>query len=402
MFDSLLGRFGYIKAERNRLGEFWYTIDTNGFSDDGKYLQLSLTNPVLMTIIALRSNIYSQMEIKHLNANGEIIENSPVIALLNSPNYFQSKEDFFFQQMWFMSASGNNYTYQRKAFNTDVLPKALYNLVPAEIDFNQQNKLNKFIFTQKDFNSYGERKIKYKLDDTLIEIPFNAIIPFYDLGNGLTNNAFMQSPSRVRGILKPLQNIEENLKAKHVNLQMAQKFIGRNQSTGNEAQMQEGDKNAIERVISSKSLVLTNRANVEVQHLVNDLKRLYLDDQFSMDALKCLLAYDMNKDILNYFGNGASTFDNQERGELRYLQNSIIPMANSTMNSFSQQFGLFEKGEKLVASYDHLNVMQPVINEKIDTLLKLENTIKVGIENGTITPSEAVEMSKQLRIKLGL
>jgi len=87
---------------------------------------------------------------------------------------------------------------------------------------------------------------------------------------------------------------------------------------------------------------------------------------------------------------------------LRYLQNSIIPMANSTMNSFSQQFGLFDKGEKLVASYDHLNVMQPVINEKIDTLLKLENTIKVGIENGTITPTEAVEMSKQLRIKLGL
>jgi hypothetical protein len=402
MLNTLLGRLGYIKAERNRLGEFWYTIDVNGFGNSTKYLEMSLNNPVLMTIIALRAKIYSQMEIKHLNAKGEVIENSPVVNLLNTPNYFQSREDFLFQQMWFLSASGNCYTYNRKAFNSDQLPKALYNLVPAEIDFNESHKLSKFIFTKQDFKAYGERKIKYTLDGTQIEIPLNAIIPFYDLSNGLTNNTFMQSPSRVQGIVKPLQNIEENLKAKHVNLQMSQKYLGKNSADGNNANLQENDKNTIERVISAKNLVLTNRANVEVQHLVSDLKRLYLDEQFSQDALKCLLAFDMNKDILNYFGAGSSTFENQEKGELRYLQNSIIPTANSTMNSFSQQFGLFEKGEKLVASFDHLNVMQPVINEKIDTLKKLEETIKIGKENGTISNAEALEMSRKLRSNLGL
>jgi hypothetical protein len=402
MLNTLLGKLGYVRAERNRLGEWWYTIEANGLKDEGRYLELSLANPVLMTIIALRANIYSQLEIKHLDTRGEVIENSPVVALLNNPNYFQSREDFFFQQMWFMSASGYNYTYQRKAFRSDALPKSMYNLIPSEIDLNDAHKLDKFIFTEADFKKYGEREIEYKLDTKKIKIPLSELIPFYDLGNGLERNSFMQSPSRVRGIIEPLSNISENLKAKNVNLQMSQKYLGRNTSDGNESQLQPDDKNAIERVISAKNLIVTNRANVEVQHLVSDLKKLYLDEQYANDMLKCLLAFDMNKDVLNPFGVGSSTFENQEKGELRYLQNSIIPTAKSTMNSFAQQWGLYDKGERLIASYDHLNIMQPVVNQKIDTLIKLENAIKLAKENGTMTDAEAVELSKQQRLNLGL
>jgi len=37
------------------------------------------------------------------------------------------------------------------------------------------------------------------------------LIPFYDLSNGLKDNSFMRSPSRVKSIIKPLENIEQNL-----------------------------------------------------------------------------------------------------------------------------------------------------------------------------------------------
>jgi hypothetical protein len=401
MLDRLLSKYGYVKAERNKLGEFWYTLNTEGFGKNADYLKWSLENPVLMTIIALRAKIYSQMEIKHLDSNGVVIENSPVVKLLNTPNYFQSREDFLFQQMWFMSACGQNYTYKIKTFRGE-LPKALFNLVPSEIDLNKTDKVKKFIFTKSDFQAYGQREIIYKLDDEKTKIRLENIIPFYDLANGIGNNKFMTSPSRVQGIEKVLQNIDENLKAKHVNLQMSQKFLGKNASDGNEAQLLDEDKKLIERTISNRNFIATNRANMDVTHLVSDLKRLYLDEQFSQDALKSLLAFDMNKDVLNYFGAGSSTFENQEKGELRYLQNSIIPTAKATMNSFAQDFGLFELGEKLVPSYDHLNIMQPVINEKIDTLKKMEEVIKLGLENGTMTPDEAQKMSKDLRTKLML
>jgi hypothetical protein len=392
---SLLGR-EIFRVERNRLGEFTYSfMNGDSFQDNGKYLKLSLENPVLMTIIALRSKIYSQMEIVHVDSNGKEIQNSEYIKRLYQPNYFQSKEDFFFQQMWFLSAAGTNYTRQFKAFKTDTIPSALYNLVPDQIELNQTNELSGFIFSKQQIEAIGEKKIKYTMNGTVIDIPLKEIIPFYDLANGLTDNSFMQSQSRVKGIVRTLNNIDQNIKSKNINLQFSQKYLASNKSDGNEAQINDTDRNDIFSKIDRKSLSITNK-NIDVKHLVSDMKRLFLDEQFSSDALTCLLAFDMNKDVLNYFGSGGSTYENQEKGELRYLQNSIITTANNTMNSFSSQWGLMDKGEKLVAKYDHLNIMQSVINEKIKSLTELQNMIKLGIENNTISPQEAQRMTSEM------
>jgi hypothetical protein len=391
-----------VRVERNRLGEFSYEFTSGDtFKDNGKYLHLSLTNPVLMTIIALRAKIYSQMQIQHINARGEVVENSPYVKLLRQPNYFQSQEDFLFQQMWFLSASGTNYTRQFKPFKSSEIPTALFNLIPDEIDLNKSNELDGFVYSKSDFEKIGERTLVYTMNGKRISIPLREIIPFYDLANGLTDNTFMQSPSRVKGIAKTLENINQNIKSKNINLQFSQKYIASNKSEVGAGQMQDDDRKAIYDKIDAKALSITNK-NIDVKHMVSDMKRLFLDDQFSSDALTCLLAFDMNKDVLNYFGTGGSTFENQEKGELRYLQNSIQTTANNTMNSFSSQWGLIDKGENLIAKYDHLNIMQPVINEKIKSLTELQNMIKIGKENGTITDAEAIEMTKNMRLTLNL
>jgi hypothetical protein len=397
---SLFGK-ELMRVERNRQGVFTYSFldGGNDFVYNEKYLELSLCNPVLMTIVALRSRLYSQMEIKHVNSKGVVIENSPYVKLLDNPNYFQSKEDFFFQQMWFLSSAGYDYIYQKKAFANE-LPKAIYNLIPSEIDLNNAHKVNKFIVTEKDKKAFGERKIKYTLDSTTYELMLADLIPLYDLSNGLTNNSFFQSQSRVRGIRTILNNIEQNIKSKNINLQFSQKYLSKNESTGNEAQIKDNDKLDIERKLDSKNLIITNSA-IQVQHLVSDMKKLYLDEQFADDANKCLLAFEMNKNVLNYFSKD-STFDNQENGVISYIQNSIQTTAKNTMNSLSQQWGLMEKGEKLIASYDHLAVMQPVVNDKIKSFTEMQNAIKLGLENETLTPNDAKKMSDEFKLKLGL
>jgi len=397
---SLFGK-ELIRVERNRAGVFSYSFldGGNDFVNNERYLELSLNNPVLMTIVALRSRLYSQMDIKHVNSKGVVIENSPYVNLLNTPNFFQSKEDFFFQQMWFLSTAGTDFIYQKKAFTND-LPKALYNLVPSEIDFNEAYKLSKFIVTEKDKKAFGERKIKYTLDSTTYELSLAELIPLYDLSNGLTNNAFFQSQSRVKGIAKILNNIDQNIKSKNVNLQFSQKYLSKNESTGNEAQIQAPDRTDIERKLDSKNLIVTN-ANIDVKHLVSDMKRLYLDEQFADDANKCLLAFEMNKNVLNNFAKD-STFDNQSQGIISYIQNSIQTTAKNTMNSLSQQWGLFERGEKLIASYDHLASMQPVVNDKIKSFGEMQDALKVALENGTLTTAEAKKMSDEFKLKLGL
>jgi len=396
---SLFGREIW-RAERDRSGQFFYTLlGGNTFDDNGKYLELYFKNPVLNTIVNLRSELYSQMKIQHLDRNDKVIENSPYVNLLYNPNYFQSKEDFFYQQMVFLSTSGNNYIYQKKAFANE-LPKAIYNLIPTEIDLNDSQKLNKFLVTKQDIKAFNERKIKYKLDGQTYDLYLTDILPLYDLANGLQDNTFMQSPSRVKAIYKVLCNIDENLASKNINLKMSQKYLSKNESTGNEAQIKDDDRKNIDKAIYNKSLILTN-ANISVQHLVTDMKKLFLDEQFADDANKCLLAFGLNKDVLNYFAKD-STFENQEKGTIKYIQNSIQSTADNTMNSLSSQWGLLDKGERLKASYDHLAVMQSIVVDKINSFKAMQEAIKLGLENTTISTAEAVKMSNEFKMKLGL
>lgn len=397
---SLFGR-EFFRVERNRAGQFSYTfLDGDSFVNSEKYLDMFLTNPVLMTVISLRAELYSQMKITHVNRDGKVKEDSPYVKLLSTPNYFQSKEDFFYQQMVFLSTDGTDLIYQKKAFINDI-PKAIYNLIPTDLDWNKTQKLNKFLVTQKDIKDYNNRVVKYTLDDKEYDLPLSDLIPTYDLANGLTCNSWMRSPSRVKGIVKVLENIDKNIYSKHVNLDMSSKYLGKNSGTGNEAQLKDVDRNSIESVISRKSLILTNQSTVDVQHLVTNMKNLYLDEQFADDANKVLLAYGMNKNVLNYFAKD-STFDNQEKGIVSYIQNSIQSTADNTMNSFSQQWGLFDKGEKLVASYDHLAVMQSVVVEKINNFKAMQEAIKIAIENGTMDVVTAKKMSDEFKLKLGL
>jgi hypothetical protein len=397
---SLFGTKIFSRIERSIDGTMSYQLlGGDGFVNYSDYLKISLENPVLNTIVSLRAKMYSQMAITHVDANGKEIKNSEVLKLLKQPNYFQSQEDFLFQQMWFLSVAGNNYVYQIKPLRTQ-LPKSLYNLIPSEIDFNDVNKVNKFVFQNADNKAIQDRKIKYTLDNTQYEIKLSELIPLYDLANGLTSNSWFSAPSRVQSIEKVLQNIEQNLKSKHKNLQFSAKYIGTNKSTGMEAQIQPNDRKSIENVLNSKDVLTTNAA-IEYKHLVSDMKRLYLDEQFADDANKCLLAFELNKGVLNYFAKD-STFENQNQGIINWVQNSIQGSADNTMNSLSSSFGLLDKGEKLIASFDHLPIMQTLINDKIKSFTEFQNSLKIAMENQTLSLADAKKMSDNFIKKLKL
>jgi hypothetical protein len=392
LFDFFGGNKTVV--ERDRSGNFTYSwLDQSGFSKSDKYLEQSLTNPVLLAIISLRCKIYSQMRISHLNSVNKPIENSEVLKLFKQPNYFQSQEDFLFQQMWFLSASGTNLTYKVDALSS---AKAIYNLIPSEVNLNDTHKVKSFLYTRAELSKHEEKKIKYSLDGTTIDIKLKDLIPTYDLSNGLTANSLMTSPSRLKGLSRTIQNIEENLLSKNVNLKMSQKYLMASQGDGNEAQIQPDDRRDIFSKVSSKALLITN-ANIKAQHLVSDMKRLYLDEQFSNDALTCLNAFEMSKELLNYFSsNGGLSVNDRDKALLNYIQNSIQNDADNTMNSFSSSLGLIDKGEKLVASYNHLPVMQIVIKDKVATLKAYQETLIYE------TPEEQRRLSNEFKINLGL
>lgn len=398
--------FGYNislgKVERDTSGNWSYWLKNDAFGNNHDFLKWALTNPVLFAVIHAKSKLYSQAEITVVDSKtGEVIKDAEELKLIENPNYFQSKQDWLYQQCFFLSATGNNLIYQVKPFSTQ-LPKALYNLVPTEVDYKDLLKVNNFITSSAEIKKYEEQFITYKLDNATKQIQVKDIIPLYDIANGLCRNTLMRSPSRLESLSKNLQNIDENLKAANISLKMSQKYIARNKNSYNgiSGPIDEKDREAIENVISQKTLQITN-GDIDVQHLISDLKKLYLSETFAHDATVIINGFGFNKDALNYALSG-STFENQNNGIIRVIQTEVQSTADNCMNSLTNGLLLNEKGRKFKATFNHLPVMQELLNSKLDTMEKLQQTIKTGKENGTIDDSTAKAMTEKLIKELAL
>ena len=401
IFSNLFGGSSF-SVERLKNGSTSYWLNNDGFGNEKDFVKLSLSNPVLFSVISTRAKVFSQMHIYCVDAKGEVVENNDIVNLLANPNYFQSQSDFLYQYMWYLSTQGENFIYKIQPLSTQK-PKAIYNLIPNELDFKEVMKLKKFIHTQKDIKELEEKQIEYKLDDTNHKLPLKDIIPFFDIVNGLQSNSLLSSPSRVQSIVKVLENIDENIKSKNINLKFSQKYLATNKNNvqGVATQIKDEDRKSIEGILQNKSLQITN-GDVSVTHLVTDMKKLFLDEYFSSDANTVAIAFEMNNDIINYFLGKSSTFSNQEQGIIRFIQNSIQSMADNFCNSLTNSMGLEEQKLKLVASYNHLPVMQGVIKTKLETFKIMQETIKIGLESGTIDVAEAKEMTSKLKTDLGL
>lgn len=384
--------------EKDVNGNYWLMHNEGAFTNNQELFWYSLNNPVLATVIASRAKLFSQMKIAHIDANGEEIKNSQYTKALSNPNYFQSQQDFLFNLMWQMSVFGQNYIYQNFT-SIGSKPEFLFNLHNDSINFKDSLKIKKFIRKDQDIKEFEQKKLVYTIcDDEKISIELKYIVPIYDLSN--VKN-FFKGTSRVKPLLQVLENIQENIKSKNINLKLSQKYIGVNKTDENgQPQIQEDDRENIRRALGANNIQITN-GQIEFKHLISDFKKLYLDEMFQQDALTVINAFESNIDVINYALTN-STYNNQELGIIRYIQNSIQTSADDLMNSLSTSWKLTDRNEKLVASFNHLPVMQSMIKTKLETFKTAVETFKVAIESGLMTESEAKEKTNVLTKQLGL
>jgi hypothetical protein len=399
ILDSLFSKKHPITVERDVNGVFSYWFN-NGLStgiNENNYLEYALNHPILNTILMLRAKMVSQARIYLVDDNGKELENDEALKLIKNPNYFQSQQDFIYQAVYFMGATGNNYTYTPRA-SKNILPTNIYNLLSANIDFKNVLDINYLFKNEKQKTAFDSQLVKYTLNNEVINIQIGDLIPMYDIVNGLREKNIFKSPSRIEGLEDPLQNILELFKSKNINAKMSQKYLAVNRDSV-KARILDDDREAIKKTILSNSLQVTN-GNVEITHLVSDLKKLALDPQIGFDAQAVLLGYGLNNDVLNYLAGGSSTFENQEKGEIRAYQNEIQGIADNLCNSLTS--GLNLQNKRFKASYDHLPIMQAVFNDKVDSFKKYQETLKIAIDAGTLTVEEAKQMTKDYINKIGL
>ena len=191
------------------------------------YLNVALTNAGVFTALDIQSTIFSQGRICVLDKEGNEIEDDPFLKLISNPNFTQSQQDFLYQHLFFKGL-GNNIT--RVIANNDSPNDinqvvSLENLVPNCIDYNNINKVNKFVFAKSDVDAVKEQHINYNLNTKKVPIPINQLMFFYDVSNGLEADKRFKSPSRLRSLHPAIKNIDQAQKTKNINLKFSAKRI---------------------------------------------------------------------------------------------------------------------------------------------------------------------------------
>jgi len=394
VIDRVLSNFGYTRLTN---GTHRYEVKKNNASyGDAELMELALNNPVTYACIEIRAKLLSQVEFYMKNDNGDMSQDNDIIKLLKNPNTFQSKEDFLKQYEWFKSTYG--WVYQKPYGAVGLKASSLFNLNPAFIDF-EDTFVSPIAWTESDVKEFNAQKFEYDDPNSKPkDIEFGDILPFYDTGNGIDTTEYQNnpliSPSRMSAILKSIHNINEALDAENVMIGTNGReiFSGgseRGFNLGAALPMEKDDKDSIESnlindygMTALKRRSIATNQKVDWQSLHIKLKDLGLHESISNNANLVRETFEVPNELYKAFQTG-STYENQKESLISFVQSTIQPIADDLAHTYNQYFGL--ENEKIVASFEHLPVMQHTEDKKAEKVLKISTAFQRLIAGGLST-----------------
>lgn len=336
----------------------------------------------LRKVIHRKALMFSNMELLLVDVKDKkVMEQSPeLVTLLQTPNCYQSQNEFLRIYKTQEQVYGNQFMYRNKP---SVLgyATALHNISPLYMQPDLSGKifdqvvLSDIIKGYKYDDKNGGKKT-YLTDEILwsrltdLNHPLIGQSPIvslkYPVSNTLQAYKFLNATSTNMGPIGILSN-------------------GSKDSAGSLPLTAE-ERERVEREFSSKYGVDDNQIKIKVteamltwQAMSYPTKDMLLMEQIDANTLEIIDAYGLNANI---FSSKAATYENVKQGLLGAYQDTIIPEADQFTQAFSRFIGVPE-GMRLVASYDHLQIMKE--NKKkglegINTLISaLNQAVQLGL-----------------------
>ena len=387
-----------IKVTRTKDGTWSYFQDKDSFEHySGHYLDLSYKNIALFTALDLRSTIFSTGKPILKNADGDVIESHPLLDLFKNPNYAQSQQDYLYSHLWFKSL-GNNIARvipKRPKGKSNDLQNAhgIENLIPSCIDYREVNKVQDFVFAPSQKEEVENQEIKYTIGakDHLLRVGDLAF--FYDVTNNMIPDSYLKSPSRITALLPDLLNIQEAQSAMNVNLKHSKKWLISTKVNYNNGamDMRPDEKKEVEDSFHYKDVIATN-ADVATESLIVDFRKLMYDDIIASASLRVFSAYRITKDVLNWWKDGQTTYDNRGHGVVEFIQGSMKFEADDWGSTWVNYFGLEEEGLKLSLDFSEHHVMNLLEVKRSEGMERKSRIVKTLTDAG-VPYEEALELS---------
>ena len=327
----------------------------------GNLMAIAQTVPQLNTVIAKGAEMFANMEVKHIDAEGNEVKNSPVLKLLNNPNPVDQTLESFMYKHWVNDAIYNNsfiyknYGREREFRTPNELPSLLWVLPAGEVKINLSGKIYRQIALEDiilDFRLFLDPQ-PYMPDEIIY------------ITEGITANG-ISSGNRIEALQIQLSSIMVALKSLNIILGdrgMVGFFTTESKDENGPMPIKSSIKKQIKDTYHRENSVDSDQSHIgiftqktEFHPMTFDVAQLQILEQMEDSRNDICAAFGIDRDLLPSV-KGA-TYENKEQALRQTYQNTIQPKADKLMSYLSNHFGLTAKGEKLVADYSWLPCMK--------------------------------------------
>lgn len=339
-----------------------------------------------MTVFNINCDLFSLGEPLVKDNNGEIIEDHPLLKVLNNPNAFQGVNDILWDFM-FWNMIGNAYLYVDS--KNDIENNSLYFLNNTKIEFPQKmlDNADKLFLSRGNAEQFKNSKLTYTYNNgKKTEIDYRKVVYFAD--TSLTTKAWFKAPSKLEALYKIVSNSELSLDAKNKELLFNNKYMvaGKvGESDLDNPMLSPEDKKDIEHKVMQDKPITAVKSMVDVKKFVDSLKAEQLDKTFMHDVFNIAKMYNIPKDVIEAEISGGAKYENQEKSRGNHVDYALKPKGEMFLNNLMSYFGFEGKAEM---SWEHLPFMHFRTMQKNEAAKTKAEAFRVLVDAG-VNPLDA-------------
>lgn len=364
--------------------EVWVSIN-------GEEAKLFNTTAELNLVVTRFGQMLANGRFVHKRENGtdegEEIQNSPVVALLDKPNPFQTKEEFLIESVIYYFIYGNTMTYSNgDGFS---LPKSITNLDSQYIKIYLTGEL----LEATDIDEII-KKIVYKDPKNNKEITL--------MGSDVYNLKRPSLTSKVKGesilhaLQMPVSNIRGAYGFRNVNITKRGTlgFFSNDTKDMIGAQaVSEEDRNELAKQYTKETGIFNGQApiaitngNVKWNHTAYPINQMMLFEEVSEDFKRIIDMVGLNDNIFSKEKSKVQA--NLNEGLKMAYQDAVIPFSQNLSSNLTKACKLPDN-EWLEMDFSHLAVFKENEKEKAETAKMKAEAFEKLINSGVYSSEEA-------------
>lgn len=391
----------YLSVERDRTGNFFYTLFDNKSSfKKQKAIDSYNKSYALHRVINLIKDTGKLANI-NLYENGKLKTTNYLYQVKQKPNPYQTWTELI-EEFFFWYSLGNVYFWKPTTILAE--NQNYYFLDYSKFDDETIKLFKKFGKKLSNQNAnefekeYKNHIIKYKYSENNTQnIPLKEVTV---INSNINTDSWFSDVDKLEAINKILCNSEETLDAKNINIHFSKKYVAYQGVNKDDLAQQITGLGQTERdnikgkIMSKDPLHVSGSNNLEVKRFIDNLKNLGFDESFLNDYLLIGMFFNVPLEILGDFLRGkglSSQGDAKEKAMIQFVDMCLMPILQKLTDVLEINLA---KNQEVKAEFTHLWFMKYAVKQQAEQRKSDLEALKIASELGL----DEAKVKEQLNI----